>query len=424
MTKLVVNEQKNGFELNGKPFFYLGDTVWSVFTNATLDEWAYYLKIRKSQGINVLQINTLPQWDRCLNETGLYPFKCIDDQVFDFNQWNQEYYDRAKLMCKMAVEQGFQLALVVLWTNYVPGTWGSAICKDNIMPYNVIDSYVAKTVNQFEEFDPMYIVSGDTGFDSDESISHYQQVLNSLNKYSPDSLKAFHIKRGYHYIPKEFLNDIDFYMFQSGHNRDQQNQAYLLAEEFINHYPKKPIINAEPCYEQMGYSRQLYGRFTQEDVRKAAWTSLLAGASAGITYGAHGIWNWEKSTEKVNKNLGEGFDSSDPWYKAILYPGAWDYGFIKYLLEDYQITSISSKQDILINNTDEIRIGKTNNNIYLVYLPHTTKIKLKQKFNNPNVKIYDLQNGRIANGEIISNNEETIISQHPFEQDALILVKE
>lgn len=45
-------------------FFYLADTVWSAFTNIDLTDWAYYLKVRKEQGFNVLQINILPQWDR------------------------------------------------------------------------------------------------------------------------------------------------------------------------------------------------------------------------------------------------------------------------------------------------------------------------------------------------------------------------
>ncbi|MBC8932636.1 DUF4038 domain-containing protein, partial [Escherichia coli] len=58
--------------------------------------------------------------------------------------------------------------------------------------------------------------------------------------------------------------------------------------------PIKPVINSEPCYELMGYSRQKYGRFSREDVRKAAWQSVLSGAIAGISYGAHGIWSWHE----------------------------------------------------------------------------------------------------------------------------------
>ena len=134
MGKLTINKQQDGFELDGRRFFYLGDTVWSAFTGISPDEWDFYLKKRRQQGFNVLQINTLPQWDRCLSDTGLYPFATDDGHTFDFTKWNEAYYENARNMCRMAVSYGFQLALVVLWLNYVPDTWGSRIIGKNIMP--------------------------------------------------------------------------------------------------------------------------------------------------------------------------------------------------------------------------------------------------------------------------------------------------
>lgn len=291
MGRLEVNRSKNGFLLNDKPFFYLGDTVWSAFTNVTMEEWEYYLKRRKEQGFTVLQINTMPQWDRCMSDTGLYPFATEDDgQTFDYTRWNDRYYENAASMCRMAVEKGFQLALVVLWLNYVPGTWGSKIVDRNVMPKGFVREYAEKIVEIFDQFQPIYVISGDTDFDTPEAVEHYRIALRTVCEKSPDSLKTMHIRRGYDTIPEEFLPDMDFYMFQSGHNRDGQDMAYLLPAKIGEKYPKKPIINAEPCYEQMGYSRKLYGRFRTESIRKAAWHSLLSGACAGVTYGAHGIW--------------------------------------------------------------------------------------------------------------------------------------
>ena len=74
MGKLEIDNNKRNFLLDGRPFFYLADTIWSAFTNITLEEWEYYLRRRREQGFTVLQINTLPQWDRCMSDTGLYPF--------------------------------------------------------------------------------------------------------------------------------------------------------------------------------------------------------------------------------------------------------------------------------------------------------------------------------------------------------------
>ena len=58
-----------------------------------------------------------------------------------------------------------------------------------------------------------------------------------------------------------------------------------------------------------GSGRKIYGRFQAEDTRKAAWSSILSGACAGVAYGAHGIWNWQKLNKPANPILGEGFDA-------------------------------------------------------------------------------------------------------------------
>ena len=44
------------------PFFWLGDTCWSAFTNMTDAEWQDYIIKRAAQGFNVVQVNALPQW--------------------------------------------------------------------------------------------------------------------------------------------------------------------------------------------------------------------------------------------------------------------------------------------------------------------------------------------------------------------------
>ncbi|HBL77295.1 MAG: hypothetical protein A2W90_22005 [Bacteroidetes bacterium GWF2_42_66] len=38
----------------GKPFFYLGDTAWELFTRLTKPEVETYFQVRKEQGFNVI----------------------------------------------------------------------------------------------------------------------------------------------------------------------------------------------------------------------------------------------------------------------------------------------------------------------------------------------------------------------------------
>ena len=422
MKRLKVGENKCRFTLDGKPFFYLGDTIWSAFTNVTLEEWKYYLHTRKMQGFNVLQINTLPQWDRCMTDVGVYPFATKDGQIFDFSKWDESYYERAREMCRMAKEEGFQLALVVLWLNYVPGTWGSKMLDVNVMPEDFVEAYTEKVVKEFDEFAPIYIVSGDTDFDTEEAIGYYEKAFRVLCEKSPESLKAMHIKRGYDVIPEQFLDRIDFYMFQSGHNAKGQEMAYLLPESFRKKYPKKPMINAEPCYEQMGFSRKEYGRFEPEDIRKAAWSSILSGACAGVTYGAHGIWNWKKVFSKANPVLGEGFDEPQSWENAIHFPGAWDYGMIRHFLEEQGVNELVPCQNLLEDCAPEIRMAK-NQDKYFIYMPFNTTLCIKKEFHDYRCLALDLMDKRVAELTLTEKDGMTRTEMHPFQKDVLLIIE-
>ena len=169
--KLGVNARRDGFLCDGKPFFWFADTCWSAFTSISLEDWDYYLTRRAEQGMNVLQINTLPQWDRCLPDLGIWPYASEDGVHFDWSAPNQEYWDRARTMCEMAVRAGIRPALVLMWCNYVPGTWGGMIAQRlgaEAMPREEVRAHVARVIENLGEFDPVYVVTGDTDFKSDD----------------------------------------------------------------------------------------------------------------------------------------------------------------------------------------------------------------------------------------------------------------
>lgn len=422
MSRLKINEDGRTFKLDGQRFFYLADTVWSAFTSATMDEWEFYLEKRWAQGFTVLQINILPQWDRCMSDVGVYPFETQDGIIFDYTKWNDAYFERARTMSKMAREKGFQLALVVLWLNFVPGTWGSRMKSDYIMPREFVEPYTKKVVEAFEEFEPIYMVSGDTDFDTPESVDYYEAALSVACQMSPDSLKAMHIKRGYDYIPESFLDRISFYMYQSGHNADGQQMAYVLAEKFYRNYPKKPVINAEPCYEQMGYSRNMYGRFQPFDIRKAAFSSLLSGACAGITYGAHGVWNWKKSGKQPNPVMGEGFDKSFSMQEALLFPGAWDYGYLADFMERTIVDELIPASDLLEEKSSDIRMAMTAQGEYLIYMPYPTELLIKKGLHGYQAKAINLSDRRIARVGLEEKENSTKVSMHSFQDDVLLLL--
>jgi len=423
LIKIRISENKKQFETEkGERFFYLADTVWSAFTNATLEEWESYLDYRKMQGFNVLQINILQQWDASETDLNIKPFNYKEDGSFNFYERNDAYFDRAEKMIAMAVEKGFVPALVLLWCNYVPDTWGSEINDVNNMPFELVEEYVKYVNERFSKYHPIYLVSGDTDFPTKRSIEYYLLALNTIKELSPHCLTSLHIRGRLMEIPDDFLysDKLDFYMFQSGHNIQFQNMSYKLAEEFSNKPVKRPSLNSEPCYEQIGYSRNLYGRFNQFDVRKAAWQSLLAGASAGITYGAHGIWSWHKKGKGFGL-IGEAFDKPYDWKDALKFEGAWDYSFAKKIFSLYNLDDLQPI-DVVLKNTEEIRAAISNDSSKIViYVPVNTVLRLNRLFENYEFTIIDLKKRRFSEANVSFEEKHTVIDMHLFDSDVLII---
>lgn len=425
-----ISESKRSFEENQQDVFYLADTCWSAFTNIRDKDWEYYLDYRKSQGFNILQVNMLQQWDASQSELNLKPFALKENGTFNFRIYNEAYFERAKKMFEMASAKGIRIALVLLWANYIPNTWASQmpIKQLGVFPKDMVISYVDKVMSLYDAYQPIYIISGDTDFQTEEVIQdYYKAALDRVKENNPSALTTLHIRGREEDLPRELResSNLDFYMFQSGHNSEFQNMSYKLAENFYQKDPQKPILNSEPCYEMMGYSHRIYGRFSREDVRKAAWQSILSGASAGVTYGAHGIWSWHDCRLGFDSSVGEAFESPYDWRDALRFEGAWDYAFIKEFIETYGFFDLIPAQKLLKNNTQEIRVAR-NTNYILVYVPFNIRIELEGNFVSKKMIYIDLESKKImqVGGEYQEQGNITSVSMHSFTRDALLIIEE
>lgn len=415
---LQISENKKTLLKDGKPFFYLADTCWSAFTNITDDEWDYYLYKRKVQGFNTIQINILPQWDASVTDLDYKPFEDGNPHCL-----NDAYFRHARAMCEKAKREGFELALVVLWCNYVPGTWASRMLPDGILPFDCLENYVKKVHEAFTGLEPLYIVSGDTDFPEEETVRYYVHVAGLLKKLAPQCLFTTHIKGRYSDIPEELYGLLDLCFYQSGHNAKDLTMPYSLSEKMQEKYPGKPLINSEPCYEEMGYSGNMYGRWTRRDVRRAAYVSVLSGACAGVTYGAAGIYSWHKVKKGFPSFMGEGFDMPKSWEEAMAFPGAWDYGYLKLLLEELSVTELLPGQDLLVNPTTDIRVARSGTDLILVYVPFHTRVRLDMDLSGWRIQAVDLAERFAARVGFEVKDGKTVIEMHPFSEDVLLVAR-
>jgi hypothetical protein len=116
---------------------------------------------------------------------------------------------------------------------------------------------------------------------------------------------------------------LDFLIYQSGHGDDARTLEWIHSgpvSTFWQKSPARPLINLEPPYEgHLGYqSRKPH---TDYVTRRAIYWSLLNAPTAGVTYGAHGVWSWHtKPGEPPMDHPTTGVAKT--WREALRFPGS------------------------------------------------------------------------------------------------------
>ena len=293
------------------------------------------------------------------------------------------------------------------------------------MPREEVANHVRRVHEYLGRFNPVYVITGDTDFPSPEATGYYVDALTTIRELEPDAICTAHINGGSSDIAPELVDGLDFYMFQSGHERSGQAGAWTLPQELAAKYPKKPMLNAEPCYEQMGAFGDNYWRFGAQGVRAAAWSSIFAGACAGVTYGALGIWNWRTSAS-TSPIMGYIFDEPFRWQEALQFPGAWDYGSIPAVLDALGSRSPRPAQEELDDSRTEIRLADLGDGglpVYVAYMPYATKLKVKGELEGYEALALDLDAKRVAHLPVAVEEGATVAAQHPFASDALVVLR-
>jgi len=418
MTRLAVSTTKDYLLKDNKPFFYLADTAWMAFSNLPLSDWSHYLAYRKQQGFNALQISILPiTHDTSMSDDNIDPFLSDANGNWDFSAYNEEYFDKAETMVSMAVEQGVIPVLGVLWCSYVPGTRCSEKSPvASAMPFEAVTPYATYIAERFKQYDPMYFVSGDTQFESDDEERYYMAALDAVKAVSPDALLTMHLTpRGE--LLDSFLDKIDFYMYQSGHHAEKQDTPYLLAEKFTSYPVKHPVVNSEPPYEGHGRVGERT-RFNAFDIRKATWQSLLSGAKMGVTYGAHGIWMFHRhGMNFLNKH--RSFEPYD-WRVALELDGGWDVSYARWIFEMYNMFDLDPT-DIVQNDDQEIRAAMNATRTKLaIYSPYSFDIDLDFDLTGFDVVGIDLTARRVTQPDVQVGAKSRILMQQ-FNGDILLV---
>lgn len=355
---------------NGDPFFWLGDTAWELFHRTDKEEADLYLRNRAEKGFNLIQAVVLAELEG-LNEANSLGEKPLINN--DPSQPNEAYFKHVDYIVSQANDLGMFIGMLPTWGDKFNKKWGvgpEIFTRSNAYAYG---KYLG---NRYKNKAVVWILGGDRNPEDEEDIEIIRSMAEGIREEVGDrQLITMHPQGGSN-SATWFHEDewLDFNMFQSGHGK-KDNPNYLATAKLYQLSPTKPVLDAEPNYEDHPINwKAEQGWFDEFDSRRAGYWSVLAGA-CGHTYGNHNIWQmWLPGRTPVSQ-------ARTPWTQALDYPGAFQAGYMKRLFESLEWQKLMPAQDLVKNSPKEagmeILAAKANDGSFLLaYTPYGSGFSL------------------------------------------------
>ncbi len=341
--RLTVEANKR-FLLNvdGQPFFYLGDTAWELFHRLNREEAVLYLQDRASKGFTVIQAVVLAELDG-LGQPN--PYGDVPLSQNDPTRPNEAYFHHVDFVVDEAEKRGLFIGMLPSWGDKWNKKWG--VGPEIFTPENaaIFGEYLG---NRYKNKPIIWILGGDRSPENETHLNIIRSMARGLKRGDGDNhLITFHPQGGNNSATWFHNEDwLDFNMFQSGHSEPNiANYETTTANYALT--PIKPTLDGEPCYEDHPIAwKPENGWFDEFDVRKAAYWSMLAGA-CGHTYGNHNIWQmWQPGRGPISS-------ARTPWRGALQHPGATQMGYLRQLFESRPFTKLLPDQSLLVSDAGE-----------------------------------------------------------------------
>jgi hypothetical protein len=351
---LTLQVSANGHYLvqGGKPFFWLGDTVWSLFTLYRPQEAEEYLRHRRQQGFTVehtmIAFNGGPGLKtHSSNPGGEQPW-------LDSNPAtpNEAFFKNVDHILDVARQEG--LVVVIMPCG---GSGGSFVDKDKVFTKENVRAYGKWLGRRYKD---MPNVIWGNGFDLRpwEYVDIAQELAAGLREGDGGAhLMTYHPSGG---NSSSYFQDeswLAFNLIQTWSDYWRSNPM-VLAD--YCRLPTKPVVMAEGAYEEGPEypSRPI----TPLVVRKEAYWSFLGGGFH--TYGHNDMWRHNRR-----------------WRQSMDSPGARQMGILRKILSSRQWWKLAPDPSVFVlgansDKTLNVAARSTNGDSIIVYLSSRTTVTI------------------------------------------------
>lgn len=350
---------------DGIPFFFLGDTAWELFHRLNRKEAVKYLENRREKGFTVIQAAALAIFDG-LNTPNPYG----DTPLINNNPLKPDvaYWKHVDYIIGEAENRGLFIGLLPTWGDKVDVRWGKGPEIFTVKNAYKYGQWIGRRYKNNPNI--IWIIGGDRKCGGD-NYEIWDAMATGIKSVDSNHLMTYHPNGGansstcFHHA--EWL---DFNMLQTGHS----GKFISVYERIFSDYellPVKPCMDGEPCYENHPVKwNNDNGRFDDDDVRRAAYWALFAGAH-GHTYGCHPIWNMLQGDQKMVN------PPQQTWNEVLDLPGAWDMIHVRNLMLSRPYFSRIPDQSIIRsgeeNYTNHV-VATRGDGYAMIYLPANREI--------------------------------------------------
>ncbi len=317
---------------DGTPFFWMGDTAWSIATINPSD-MAYYMNDRAQKGFSIIQIDADSYG--APNYAGQRPFKNENPgATTNPNDWvNEVWWQYLDSIISEAENRGIYVCLMNMWGAVLDADrnfWGGYLRFGN----NTTKAYnFGKWLgNRYKDkTNVIWSVSGEYAAVNKyiEPITASQKALfNAVAQGLEDAhggSQIMTIHSGDYFRSAAWHN---FTMIQSGHKPDNTAIGRLETyEDIAANYgltPIKPVVDGEMVYEA-------YPDITPAVVRRKTYWSVFAGG-LGVTYG-HVCIETMNNPYGTFANIPDICRTNGRWKDTLNAPGGSQMQYLRFLME-------------------------------------------------------------------------------------------
>jgi len=245
-TRLALSADRRGLvDQDGVPFFYLGDTAWTLFKRLDHADADRYLSNRADKGFTVIQAYVL----RGLEVTNLDGELPLIDR--DPTQLNEGFFRNVDWIVRRANELGLVMGLVATMGEHVKRkVSGERFKERNEQIFNEDSAYRFGELlgARYRDDCVIWLLGGDRN-PSEEDIATWDAMAYGMKAGSAGvHLVSYHSGGGH--SSSEYFHDkdwLDFNTVQSRHQSRDANYPLITADYALS--PVKPTLDMECRYE-------------------------------------------------------------------------------------------------------------------------------------------------------------------------------